>query len=800
MGCSVSWGSIPSLGSFLSPMDGFWQSAEMTTNGESHEIKLGVESEVEVVFDERGIPHIFASSLRDAFYIQGYLHAADRLFQIDFTSRAATGRLSEIIGPGALEFDREMRRKGMPIMVENMAKFWKNNQEVNPFLDPYIAGINSYLQLLKKRHHPIEYKLMEYSPESWTAENTASILAYLNHQLTYKHRDVEATNTLNVLGIEEFNKLFPQRFEDEIPVVPFGWADNYPTSTSNRDTLLGSLLPGIFNPFSEEIIPTSGFQMPSELNGSNNWAIAPNKTVGGSTFLCNDPHLPLTLPSIWYECHIVTPEVNFYGFSIPGVPGFFLGMNDHYAVGTTNVGLDYLDYYKIHLFEDGKDQYIVDGEKKEFTWRKEIIKVKGQQSILDSFPQTEVGLMPFYDWKDHPLKQYAIKWRAIDPQGDILQALLQMISTTEFSSLMTVADQLTSPPQNIVYADLSGNIGLRITGDQPIRSNATDGQFLRDGSSLKNLLNKSIPQRELPFVYNPNGGFVASANQISTGTDYPYPHVGNYYSYRGTYLHNRLDSMGDINLNKMMELQNDNTSLLAIEMIHVLSKKIDDSDLTLKESEMFSTLLEWNCRFDENSTEAVFVKIWEKNLIELCWSDFKSDENLLTPSLKATLQLIEQEGNSTYFDKMHTQSVENAKDLVIESFKNSFLEFRNWKDESTNSNWSDFRNSSIGHLARIDGFGITSIKSGGTSSALNALKSNHGPSMRMIVEFKEGEGQIYTNLPGGRSGNPGSPYYDNLFPDWEKGNYHPCYTGNDPDPLMNNRTGQLFFRPSNPAN
>jgi len=802
---SVPWKtkevSLPALAPFFSPSQGFWQNAESVRTFSSMEVTLDVAQEVNIIYDRAGIPHIFANSIEDAFYALGYLHAKDRLFQMDFTHRAAAGKISELIGTIAMDYDMEMRKKGMGLMIEKMVQKWEEDPEINDLLSTYIGGVNASVSGLSKSQFPIEYKLLNQSPELWNKEKTAAILGYLNHNLTFRHDDIAASRTRDKIGDELYPSLFPNWHRNTPPVIPDEWLFKAEIYSQEHIGFDRNILPA--TPLIQEAETNwSFFEMPPEYNGSNNWAVAPSKTTDGSTFISNDPHLPLTLPSIWYECHIITPEVNLYGFSIPGVPGIFLGMSEHIAIATTNVGCDYVDWFKIHWSDEERRDYRIDEEQLALTFREETIRSSDGKFLTKNIPYSAFGPLPYYYEEDHPLRDFAMHWRAIEPEGNLLRSLISILNAQNFEDFLAASDYLSDPPQNLVYGDRLGNIGLRITGSLPHRAHEYDGVFLKDGRKRDSLFNQSIPTNELPLSFNPEAGFVASANQISTGEAYPYPNVGIYEKSRGTYLFNQLYEKESIDLAFLKNLITDNRSQKAGEMLEVLLPLLDLSLLDQEETQLHRKLQNWDHYFEANSDEAVLFKIWERKLLSTAWDEFQTfnteqpEDKKLRPNWKTTIELLISEPKLDFWNMVNTNEKETAEMVALESFKMAVAKYQNWKEEHPEGSWAQFRDSSIPHLARIEPFSHTFIQSGGTGSALNAIKSSHGPSMRMIAQFRGEERFFYSALPGGTSGNPGSLFYADRIEQWEKGEFHQAYIGREKEPVMETASRKILIAPS----
>ncbi len=340
------------LGKFLSVQEGIWQNAESTDESFDINIKTSkVKTQTEVFFDERLVPHIVAENEHDAFFVQGYLHAKFRLWQMEFQTHAAAGRISEIVGDKAINFDRTQRRLGMVFAAENALGEMEKDPATKQALDAYTAGVNHFISQLSSSKVPIEYKLLGYQPEQWTNLKSALFIKQMTNTLAGFDRDLEFTNALKILGEENFRLLYSDLPDSLYPVVPKGTAYASPELA----LLPPSTVDSLYYKREDTIHFTEDFK-PNPSNGSNNWAVSGSKTQSGKPILANDPHLSLTLPSIWYEIQMQTPEYNSYGVSFPGIPGVVIGFNDSIAFGFTNAGRDVKDYYEIQFKDNKKEE------------------------------------------------------------------------------------------------------------------------------------------------------------------------------------------------------------------------------------------------------------------------------------------------------------------------------------------------------------------------------------------------------------------------------------------------------------
>lgn len=347
------WGSVPALGRFISPQHGFWQNAEnvdVETNVSLNFPQL--KDKVEVYFDERLVPHVFAQNEADIFFVQGYLHAKFRLWQMEFQTHAAAGRLCEILGRGdndiILNFDRQMRRLGMVYGAKKSVSEAEKEPATKLACDSYTAGVNTFIDQLTEATLPLEYKLVGYKPEHWSNLKTALFLKYMSLDLAGGENDFEFTNAKSVFSKEDFDKIYPITQDSLDPIVSRG---------TKFDTAAVKLkIPkGIDSLYYHWKETASIIQhKPDRDNGSNNWAVAGSKTQSGYPILCNDPHLSLNMPSLWYEMQLSTPQFTAYGASFPGAPCIIIGFNDSTAFGFTNAMRDVRDYYSIQ-FKDNSD-------------------------------------------------------------------------------------------------------------------------------------------------------------------------------------------------------------------------------------------------------------------------------------------------------------------------------------------------------------------------------------------------------------------------------------------------------------
>jgi penicillin amidase len=749
---------LPAPGRFMNPFHGVWQNVQNTESIPS--LKGIVEQEVRISFDERDIPHIYAANIQDALYAQGYLHAANRLFAMDVSTRAAAGRLSELIGQRTLLLDQKAREKGFEFSAIKKSDAWEKDPESKILMDAYIAGVNAYVHSLEYKDWPIEYKLLSHAPAEWSMAQSALTVTNMAIALCLRENDLNYSYARTALSPFEFDYLFSEYNPKESPVIPkeMNWAFS-PTRIPFESDVLTPITTGD---------PEDSRKKP--LNGSNNWAVSGAKTANGHPILANDPHLNLTLPNIWYEMEIHTPEISVHGVSLPGTPFIVLGFNEHIAWGFTNSGQDVLDWYKISWEDSTRQKYLYDGAYIKAQLRPEKIDIRGATTIMDTIRYTHFGPVSHLDG----YRDLAMKWIGHE-QSDTKDAITflkidQAKNQQEFSEAIKT---FIYPAQNMAFASTSGDISLTVAGKIPIRPEG-QGEFIVNGDQLKNDWQGWIPQAHAPFVLNPKRGFVSSANQAPADSTYPYPLLGNrvFEDYRGRIINQVLDSLPSITIDDMKDLQQNNFSLLASEILPVLLEAVDSSScLTEKELQIADLLSKWNFEYHQDSVSPVYFDLLFEAFEQLTWDELLN-AGVMLPEEWRLIEIATNDPTNKYFDVIGTADVhENLQDIVCASFAKMTRDYHNLIGNS-GKNWGNYKASSIPHLARLSHFGIDSLHTSGGRQIVNTMQASHGPSWRMIVELTSPP-KAWVNYPGGQSGNPASKHFKDMMHSFFEGQYYP---------------------------
>ncbi len=765
---SLQFGSVPPIGKLLDPNQGFWQNSysEDMDFQETFDLKNLAEP-VKVIYDENLIPHIFAENEKDLYRIQGFITAKHRLWQMEFQTMAASGRISEIVGPVAIELDRMTRRKGLAFSAESALLYvQKEHPDTYELLEAYADGVNQYIESMGASDRPIEYKILDYKPEAWSSYKSLLLLKYMADMLV-GDRDLEYTNLRNQIGQEMLDKLYPNYPEENDPIIESEkiW-DFVPLEVSKPE--------GLEYPTSDIFV--NSLPQPVEGIGSNNWAVSGSKTKNGNPILANDPHLSLNLPSLWYVMQLTTTSHSVKGATLPGALGIISGFNEDIAWGVTNATRDTRDWYAIQFKDESRTEYLYDEVWVKSTFRLEEIKVKGQIAFLDTVVYTHYGPV-VYDKNfrsDRKDVNFSLKWTAHQESNE-QKTFLLLNKGKSHDDYIKALNHYTSPAQNFVFASKEGDIAMKVQGRFPLKWEG-QGKFLMEGKNPDFEWKGFIPNEQNPSTLNPERGFVSSANQHSVDPSYPYYIFDHSFEhYRNRRLNNRLREMNQISVKDMMDLQFDNFYLHASEALPVMLGLLDSMDVSQMDEfgiKYLNQLKKWNFYAFPNQEEPTLFFVWWEKLYEEIWSKWKIEgKPIVLPNKYQTTGLLKKEPENGLFDNPATGEKETAKSLAKASFLEMVEKIKKIENTEKDYSWANFKKTSILHLVpNFKSFSHFNVYTGGGAGILNATSERHGASWRMIVEMGE-NGEAWGIYPGGQSGNPGSKYYDNLLKKWANGEY-----------------------------
>ena len=580
----------------------------------------GLKDSVTVRRDGRAIPYIEAQNEADIYFVQGYITASDRLWQMDLMRRLARGETAEIFGKAAVEEDKRWRRFGFARIAQESLNYLPS--DLRSALDNYAAGVNAYIASLDDSTLPIEFKILQYKPRQWTPADSLVIGKILADALSSTWRQDILKASLQSLPKEKFDDI--ARIDTAYDVLMFG-KDGAKAEKKSAKTfeVSNELLAKveIEDTVRKESLSRVGFYA-EDLAASNNWVISGKRTADGKPLIANDPHLQATAPGIWYLSHLETPTMQVAGVTFPGVPGIVLGHNNDIAWGATNVGPDVQDIYVETVDESGRVKTARGWETPKI--RKEELKVRSNPLKID----TEVISMDVVETPNGVVileengKKYSLKWTARDPKNNDFGAFFLLNRARNWNDLNGALKTYRGASQNFVFADSKGNIGWHIAGAIPTRRTG-DGSLPYDGATTDGDWTGIIPYEELPFLYDPPSGFIVTANQRIVGTNYKYPQLVRDFAppWRARRLFDLLNRETKATMDFVTNAQRDSYNI----PLTNLSKEIIKANAG--SSETIEMLKVWDGRMVPDSKAALIV-----NEIRGCLTTKISDENKGVPA------------------------------------------------------------------------------------------------------------------------------------------------------------------------
>lgn len=762
-------GSVPPFGKLLSPYRGFWQNGERKEDFPAQQTLAlaGLLAPVTVRYDDRRVPHVFAQNDHDLYMAQGYLTARDRLWQMDFVAHVAAGRLAEIVGPERLETDRFFRRMGLGFGAQKSNAAALADPVSGPMVRAYSDGVNAYIGSLTPATYPFEYKLLDYAPEPWEPLKSALILKYMAFDLTGRSDDLRMSNALRKYGPAVMRDLFPDYPSRESPVVPDGTPLDFQPLA----------VPPVPPAFVAAEAPYTPNQEPDRELGSNNFAVSGARSATGFPMLANDPHLALNLPSIWYQVQLAAPGVNVYGVSIPGTPTAIIGFNEQAAWGVTNTYADVLDWYQVQFRDSSRREYWHAGQWKSVRRMVEHIKVRGQADRVDTVLYTHHGPVVYERAQKPFLPQtpigYAARWTAHDAANEFL-TFYRLNRARTYADYTAALASYGAPAQNFIFANNTQDIALWPNGHFPLKWRE-QGKYLLDGRDPAQDWQGWVPAAQNPHVKNPARGFVSSANQSSVRPqDYPYYLNWDYgSSERGRRINQRLGQMSRVTADSLRLLQNDNFGMNAELMLPRLLALAGQVPSASSEGKALTALRAWNYQYTADAVGPTVFELWYNNLEKRLWDDdFPTDPKgpaYRYPARDRTNNLILKEDTSRWIDDHRTAARETLPLLARQSLSWAVDSLTHkYGPQGPKWRWASQKSTDVLHLLKLPGFGEMDVDCGGGAGIVNATTERTGPSWRMVVALGP-QVRAYGVYPGGQSGNPGSPFYNNLLETWRVG-------------------------------
>ncbi len=799
-----SVGKVPATGALLDPASGVWATARTAILPSLDQGRIpGLGKPVQVVFDDRGVPHIFASSEEDAYRALGYVMARDRLFQMELQTRAATGRLTEWVGPRALETDRRTRAIGLAWGAERKFAAYDRSSLGYRAIAAYSDGVNAWISGMRPRDVPMEFRLLGIGPDKW--EPIYSLYFFSKMALTLAFNDVTYARLAAQakVGRVAADALFPVNSPIQEPIQPNGaGAPRYdlavipaPGAPDSAAVLALTARQSLFAAIDDAKPNADGDAL-----GSNNWAVAPKRTAAGHALLAGDPHLDLTLPSIWYEMHIVVPgHLDVAGVGFPGVPGVIIGFNRDVAWTFTNTGSDVNDYYAETVDDTlHPSRYRLDGAWKDLQQRVELYRDKSGTAIrADTLYFTHRGPMT-----KQLGRWVSMRWTAFEPSAE-QDNFLRLGYSRNARQWLDAMNGYIAPTQNGLVADRSGNIAIRSTGHYPVRPGDGRGDVVRDGSVTASDWLGYLPPSRYPFAMNPAQGFLASANQQPVDPrDNPSYMGSDWYSpWRAMRINTLLRADSAVTPDAMRGFQTDPGSARADSFVpqFLAAAAREDSagrsDAALREA---ATLLDqWDRRYTKVNRRAVLFETAMEELSNRTWDELltgaKKNVNGRAPRMPEGQVLLElmQDPTSKWWDDRRTPGIVETRDEILTgSLRAALVVAKKAHGDPAGDGWlwSNVRHANIYHLAGIPALSALDLPVQGGPSTLSPSggTGTQGPSWRMVVELGP-EVRAWATYPGGQSGNPASPRYKDRLSLWLSGNLAPVLFPKTPADLDRKR-------------
>jgi penicillin G amidase len=791
-------GVVPPLGGLLDPMHGAWAAARFAGLPEEALGRIeNLQAAVEVRYDRRGVPHIFASSIEDATRALGYVVARDRLFQMDLQTHAASGRLTEWAGGRALETDQEVRRIGLPRAAERALAALAPSSVERRVIDAYADGVNAYIAELKPDRWPIEYRILGVRPIPWEPINSLHLFNYMGRILALLDDEKTRFEVAALVGDSAAAALFPIDAPIQEPIQPNG-------EGAPRFALPHLPPPGPSNPAAASLVshlPRFHDVLATRADGeerrsfaSNNWAVAPRRTRDGMALLAGDPHLELTLPSLWYEAHLVVPGViDAYGVTIPGAPGIILGFNRHLGWSFTNTGADVLDFYRETVDDSTRPaRYMLDGswrvlERRLETYRDKRGQVVGEDTLLFSHR----GPL-FHDERGWT----SMRWTVLEPDVNLRAFVDAPRATNAREFLDTMARFFGAPAQNIIVADRSGSIAIRSTGRYPLRPDDGSGVKIRDGSTSASDWRGYWPVEKYPQSFDPPQGYLASANQQPIDPKQAPAYLGYeaaYDPWRALQINRLLRADSAVTVDAMRRYQTDPGSVRAERFAPYFvaaarakgagggSSRLD-SALTM--------LAAWDRRYTRESDASVLFEASMRQVPGRLWDELVPNggepRRVATPSSAILLALMQDSASLWWDDRRTGERHEDRDEILAASLEAAYdsLTRRYGARSSGAWQWGRAQAVRVPHLLRLPGFAAPPVAIQGGPGTLNpAAPVGYGPSWRMVVELGPVV-RAWGTYPGGQSGNPASPRYMDRLSLWADGQLDTLFVPTDTNAIQ----------------
>lgn len=730
-----------------------------------------ISDEVTVYYDDYGVPHINAKNQQDAYTALGYVHAQDRLWQMELIRRIAPGRLSEIFGDKLIETDAFFSGLGI---VENakksIAKLDKRS-EAYILTMAYLDGIN---QFIKEGTTPLEFKLLGIEKVPYTIEDVYHVKGYMAFSFAHAHKaDPLLTEIKEKLGSDYVKEL-------DIPIY-----ETTATLKTEKNPVIHAEIAKTVDRVLNEL-PITPFI------GSNSWVIGAEKTKNGKVLFANDPHIGFAQPSVWYQSHIKTPNFELYGYNIALTPFALLGHNRNYAYGLTMFENDDLDFYFEQNNPDNSDEYLTPNGYVSYEKIEKRIKVKDAPDTTFTVKLSNHGpIMNDLIKQINDERPIAMQWIYTKLENEILDVAYTLSHAKDLNEFRTAAERLHAPGLNIMYGDAKNNIAWFASGKLYKYRDSLSTMLVLDGASGRDEIQEYLSFDKNPQAINPSWNYVYSANNQTDSIDgYYYP---GYYlpEDRGDRIRELLESKNDWTREDVMKMIFDVTSNIAVKNIQKIKENLDESELTENQKGALEALTAWDGAYlQEYNAPTIYTKLIYRFMENTFQDEMgESFESFMKTGGLMKRMIAAQLGkeNSVWWDDVSTDVKETKKEIIQKSFAETVkaLEEQLGNDISQWS-WKKVASVEHGHALAPGGalmrkmFNVGSFQMDGGNEVINnqlfqlngtgVYKVTAGPSTRRVIDFSDIENSV-SILPTGQSGNVFSEHYDDQAEKYVKGDF-----------------------------
>ena len=720
-----------------------------------------IQKETTVYFDDFGVPHIYANSQKEAMTALGYVHAQDRLWQMELLRRIAPGRLSEMFGSKLLKTDQFFAGLGIDENSEKAVAQLDKNSEAYQLAMAYIDGINQYMEEGKT---PIEFQILGLKKDKFTLKDVYNIFGYMSFSFAMAQKtDPLLTDIRDKLGSEYLKDFGLDGSLGRTQIKNF---DGKTIDYSEISEAVASLL---------DNSPVPAFI------GSNSWVIAPQKTKNGKVVFANDPHIAFSQPCTWYEAHIVVPDYEIYGYYLAGAPFPLLAHNRNYAFGLTMFENDDLDMFQEEDNPKNRNQYKTANGFQNYTIRKETIKIKDSSDVVFEVRETQHGPI-MNDLLDgiKGTKPVAMSWIYIQQPNHLLEAVYSLSHSKNLDDFRKGVSLIAAPGLNIMYGDAKGNIAWNTSGKLYKLDKSVNSNFILNGSNGIDDQKEFLDFSQNPHAINPGWNYVYSANnQPEAVGGYLYP---GYYlpQDRALRISSLLQPKNNWTKEEVGKMLNDNTSSITPTIAANLISALDAKTFSSNEKQAISILKIWN---GSNNLKDIAPTIYQKWIYRYLKNTFQdelgeTDFNMLlgTHIIKQIIEPQSRNENSVWWDDVATKNKKETRaEILNKSFQEAISALENQLGKDVNS-WTWNRVHTLEHqhplgkVAALSGiFNVGTFEVPGSTEVINNLFFNFtdageyqvkgGPSTRRVIDFSDVENSMGI-LPTGQSGNPFSKHYN----------------------------------------